>query len=196
MTYLSMLLLSLSSLAASQTEFQLGPEVRFVFPSIETPVSVSNTDELEGIFFPGDPELLVGGKVTVELISGYPIEMSGSYCSYEPEVNYASSFPDSVSILFREGNLVVVSAGLSRRLAGIRIMAGADVFHYRETWSEDNQASYGGFHRAYSETVAGPYIGATKGFEIAMAELEIDFRLHLPDFSERWVSSGISILFQ
>ena len=195
MMYLSMLLLSVSSLAIAQPLYQLGPEVRFVFPSTEILGSVSSTDELDGIFFSGDPEVLLGGKVIVGLIPGIPIEMSGSYASYEPDLRYSGSFPDNVDILFRRGSLVVVSVGLSRRLAGVRILAGADVFLYRETWSEDNQASYGGFHREYTETVAGPYVGAVKRFEVSLAELEIDFRLHLPGFSERWVSSGISVLF-
>ena len=195
MTVFIMILLSSISTEGYQTSIQLGPQVRFVFPYTEALPSVSNADQLEDIFFAGDAEIFVGGKVTVGLIPGFPMELSGSYASYEPEVKYDSSFPDSVNILFREGHLVLASAGLSRKLGEVRLLAGADIFFYRETWSEEDESSYGGYHREYSRTIAGPYIGAAKDFRVSVMDMAFDIRLHLPDLSERWVSSGISILF-
>ncbi|MBD3278750.1 MAG: hypothetical protein GF388_10660 [Candidatus Aegiribacteria sp.] len=195
MKHFFMLLLVVTAAVTAEPFVRFGPAVRLIFPSIDLPEAVSSASELDGIFFPGDPELLIGAQFELDLLPGYPVEVSGSYTSYDPVLELTQSFPDSFTVVNRDGHLAVVTAGVSKRIAGIRLLAGADIFFYREKWFEEDDSGQSGFHREYSETVAGPYIGVAKDFPLSMTQVEMDIRLHLPDFSERWVSAGVSVLF-
>ena len=195
MRYLLVLLLILSAVGFAEPFVQFGPAIRMIFPSVDKPEAVSSASGLDNVFFPGDPELLIGAGLELELLPGYPLEISGMYTSYDPVLEFTQSFPDSFNVLNRDGHLAAVTAGLSKNIAGISLLAGADILFYHENWFEQDASGQSGFHREYSETVTGPYIGVAEDFPLAMTEVELDLRLHLPDFSDRWVSAGVSILF-
>lgn len=159
-----LLLLAVTAAGPAEPLIQFGPEIRFVFPSIDLPEVVSSSEELDNVFFPGDPELLIGAEAVLGLIPGYPLELSSSYTSYEPSMEFTQSFPDSFQVKHRKGYLAAVTAGVSRRLAGISLLAGADILFYHEKWFEEDESGHSGFHREYSKTVTGPYVGVAKVF--------------------------------
>ncbi len=191
------LLLLTSSGAISVPLFRLGAVTSVVFPSVDPPGPVGSMNDLERIFFPDDPIVTVGGRVEVNAIAGFPFELSGTYGSYDPWLEFSASFPDSVDVVFRKGDLVTVEAGFSHELGDISLLAGADFYFYHESWMDKDTLIYdGGCHREYSETLAGAYLGAGKFFDLLpVASFIIDLRLHFPDFSERWFSAGLSLMF-
>ena len=194
MRYMVVLLINMSAVGFAEPIVQFGPGIRMIFSSVDKPEAVNSASGLDSVFFPGDPELLIGAEIVLGLIPGYTIELSGSYTSYDPVLEYTQSFPDSFQVKHRKGDLATVTAGVSRNLGGISLLAGADIFFYHEEWFEEDESGQSGFHREYSETAAGPYIVVANDFPLAMTDFELDLRLHLPHISDRWVSAGVSIL--
>jgi|GEM_PF-3849200 len=185
----------MSFLSAGPLSIRLGPTSRLFFPSVEEPPDISCQEDLRDIFLPSDPDVLIGAAFLFEPVPGFPLELSGSYVEYEPELRLGGSFPDSVVIAEMDCRMAVVSLGIRKYLDDIYLQAGSDILFYRGSWMEVDSASIGGYHRDYSGTAAGPFAGIGTGIPLSPVDISLDLRLHLPQFSGRWVSAGCTVLF-
>ena len=185
----------MSFLSAGALSIRLGPSCRLFFPAVEEPPDISSSEDLNDIFLPSDPDVLIGAAFLFEPVPGLPLELSGSYVGYEPELRFGGSFPDSVVIAEMDCRMAVVSLGIRKYLDDIYLQAGSDILFYRGSWMEVDSASIGGYHRDYTGTAAGPFAGLGTSFAAPPATFLLDLRLHLPELSSRWVSAGCTVLF-
>lgn len=188
-------LFALSLHSAYAFTIRLGPSSRLLFPSVEDQLIVNEIQDLDNIFLPSYPEVMVGASVMMEFIPSFPLEVSGSYIGYEPEMLFGDPFPDSTEIIERYAHLAVLSLGVRKSLGEVYVQAGSDILFYEGSWVRTYGTGWGGYHDGYSGTTAGPFLGFGKDLHTEVAEFDFDLRLHLPDLSDRWISAGFTVLF-
>ncbi|OPL17726.1 MAG: hypothetical protein AVO35_08665 [Candidatus Aegiribacteria sp. MLS_C] len=195
MTAVLVFLSVLSIDPADAFTLRLGPFSRFLFPSIGDRPIVNDIQDLDNIFLPSEPEVMVGASVMLEFIPSFQLEISGSYVGYEFDPLFGDPFPDSTWIIERSVDLAVVSVGLRKCLGEVYVQAGSDILFYNGSWVRTDGTGWGGYHDEYKGTTWGPFLGIGKDLHTGIAEFDIALRLHLPDLSDRWISAGLSVFF-